>query len=204
MKIGVLAFQGDFAEHIEILQRLKIDCMEVRNAQDLALVQGLIIPGGESTVMAKFLASTGVGKGIQRRVRAKNHPLIVYGTCAGAILLAKVATGKNAPETLELLDITIERNAYGAQVDSFETKLLIQGIKLPMTVSFIRAPKIVRVGKGIEILAMHEKLPVLVRKGNVMAGTFHPEVRSQTAVHELFIEMLKTTLASMKAESVVR
>ncbi|MBP9773762.1 MAG: pyridoxal 5'-phosphate synthase glutaminase subunit PdxT [Candidatus Peribacteraceae bacterium] len=195
MIIGVLAFQGDFAEHIDVLKLLKIDCMEVRNVQDLGLVQGLIIPGGESTVMAKFLASTGVGKEIKRRVRSKNHPLVVYGTCAGAILLAKIATGKNAPETLGLLDITIERNAYGAQIDSFETTLLIQGIKLPITVSFIRAPKIVRVGKGIEILAMHEKSPVLVRKGNVMAGTFHPEVRSQTALHELFVGILKSSLA---------
>ncbi|MEI8230944.1 MAG: hypothetical protein WCG83_07475, partial [Candidatus Peregrinibacteria bacterium] len=132
MKVGVLSFQGDFAEHLGVLKSLKVKAMEVRTLQDLNQVDRLIIPGGESTVMALFLEETGIGKEIVRRAtlsyrqRGKvtktqslipnPQPLFVYGTCAGAILLAKKATGKNAPRTLGLIDITIDRNAYGTQL----------------------------------------------------------------------------------------
>ncbi|MDD5055608.1 MAG: pyridoxal 5'-phosphate synthase glutaminase subunit PdxT [Candidatus Peribacteraceae bacterium] len=235
--IGVLAFQGDFAEHLDVLRSLNVSAIEVRALDDLAKVDGLIIPGGESTVIARFLKETGVGEEIVRRAgraekagRAKgqkgksakgiinndesgstdprlfdaNHrPLFIYGTCAGAIVLAKEATGKNAPKPLGLIDVTIDRNAYGTQVDSFETEILIdrtEGKRAKrqkgktsaerIAVAFIRAPKITRVGKGVEILAKHKGLPVLVRQGNVLAGTFHPEVRGERRVHEMFLRLI--------------
>jgi len=127
MHVGVLAFQGDFAEHMEILRGLSVTCSEVRTLADLQKCSHLIIPGGESTVMAKFLWESGVGEKIQERVH--DGSLAVYGTCAGAILVAEDVTGKNAPRALNLIDITIDRNAYGAQIDSFETTLQIKDIK---------------------------------------------------------------------------
>ncbi len=185
MTIGVLAFQGDFAEHLDVLKALGIQSIEVRTLDDLSRIDRLIIPGGESTVMAKFLEMTTIGAEIQARVR--NQSLSVYGTCAGAILLAKKATGKHAPKPLGLIDIDVERNAYGSQVDSFEATLMVADIKQPVMASFIRAPIITRVGKNVEILASHKGNPVLVRQGNVLAGTFHPEVRGQTEIHEMFL-----------------
>jgi pyridoxal 5'-phosphate synthase pdxT subunit len=183
MKIGVLAFHGDFAEHLQVLADLGTPAIEVRGLEDLKSVDKLIIPGGESTVMAKFLESSGVGAEIKRR------KMPVYGTCAGAIVLSKRATGKNSPKTLGLIDIDVERNAYGTQVDSFEAVLTVKGIKTPVDVSFIRAPVITRVGKDVEVLATYQGKPVLVRQGNILAGTFHPEVRGQTKIHEMFVDM---------------
>jgi 5'-phosphate synthase pdxT subunit len=217
MIVGVLAFQGDFAEHIAVLHSLSVPAIEVRSLADLSKVSALIIPGGESTVIAKFLEESGVGKEISRRVGNKggkvgmvgklgsaeknngsgilpvcsSHSLIVYGTCAGAIILARKVTGKNAPRSLGLIDITIDRNAYGTQVDSFEAELKISGIKKPVPVAFIRAPKITRVGKGVEVLALHDGDPVLVRQGRVLVSTFHPEVRGDTRIHELFLRITR-------------
>ena len=185
MTIGVLAFQGDFAEHIDVLRTLKVSAIEVRSLEELSRVGALIIPGGESTVIAKFLWETGMGKEIISRVH--NNSLCVFGTCAGAILLAKHVTGKNVPKSLGLLDITIDRNAYGTQIESFEASLKIKGLKNPLKAAFIRAPKITRVGKDVEVLASHKGVPVLVRGGAVMAATFHAEVRGETVLHELFL-----------------
>lgn len=191
MLVGVLAFQGDFAEHLNVLSDMGVACVDVRNAANLAKVSRLIIPGGESTVMAQFLTSTGLGREIRRRVLrpGKNDRLAVYGTCAGAILLGRRATGKNAPSPLGLIDIDLQRNAYGEQLDSFQTDLKVTGIQGVIHASFIRAPKILRVGKAVEILAKHDGMPVLVRQGNVLAGTFHPEVRGEKKIHELFLNM---------------
>lgn len=187
MTVGVLAFHGDFAEHLEILAGLRVKAMEVRSLDDLALVSHLIIPGGESTVMSRFLESTGVGEGIKDLVKAGD--LAVYGTCAGAILLANNVTGKNAPQSLQLLDMTIERNAYGTQRESFAADLKIKGLPKAVPVAFIRAPIISAVGKNVDVLASHAKNPVLVRCGKVLAGTFHPEIRGQSSIHRLFLEM---------------
>lgn len=212
MTIGILAFQGDVAEHALILSRLHIPSVEVRSVEDLARVDALIIPGGESTVIAKFLQETGVGKEVVRRVTLKaekaerkegkegigmlpangNRSLIVYGTCAGAIVLAKKVTGKNAPKSLRLIDVTIDRNAYGTQIDSFEAELKISGMQKPVPVAFIRAPKITRIGKGVEILAKFRGEPVFVRQGNVLISTFHPEARGSTLIHELFLSFAKS------------
>lgn len=187
MTVGVLAFHGDFAEHVEILRNLNMKAKEVRNLEDLASVHRLIIPGGESTVMSRFLFSTGVGEEIQRRVQKESFP--VYGTCAGAILLAKRATGKNAPKTLALMDIVVDRNAYGTQRDSFEARLKLKDEKTPIAVSFIRAPIIEKIGSDVEVLASHRQHPVLVRQGHLLTGTFHPEVRADHRIHEMFLAL---------------
>lgn len=187
MVIGVLSLQGDFAEHMQVLEDLRVSAREVRTTDDLAMVDRLIIPGGESTVMAKLLWKGGLGDMITKRARA--NELAIYGTCAGAILLAKTATGKNAPATLGLMDITIERNAYGTQIESFETELLVKGRTAALPVAFIRAPVITTIGKGVDVLAEHEGRPVLVRQGRLLAGTFHPEVRGETAIHKLFLQL---------------
>ncbi len=187
MVTGVLAFQGDFAEHLQVLSRMHMPSVEVRTKDDMSKIDALIIPGGESTVIAKFLEETGVGREIQKRIKNVKHPLRVYGTCAGAIVLARKATGKNAPKTLGLIDAVVDRNAYGTQVDSFEAELKISGIRKPVPVAFIRAPKIVSVGKGLEILSRFRGEPVLIRQGNVMIGTFHAEVRDCTDIHRMFL-----------------
>lgn len=187
MTIGVLAFHGDFAEHIEVLLSLKVKAIEVRSLEDLAKVDRLIIPGGESTVMSEFLESTGVGRTIQKRVNEGTLP--VYGTCAGAILLARKVRGKNSPKPLKLINIVIDRNAYGNQPQSFSAKVSVRGIKEPMQVAFIRAPKITKVGRKVEILAVHDGDPILVRQGKVLAGTFHPEVRAEKRIHEIFLRL---------------
>ncbi|MFA5799731.1 MAG: pyridoxal 5'-phosphate synthase glutaminase subunit PdxT [Candidatus Peribacteraceae bacterium] len=194
MVVGVLAFQGDFAEHMDILGSMGVRCMEVRSLQDLTKVDRLIIPGGESTVMARFLQETGVGEEIKKRaeraVKAeRSKPLAVFGTCAGAIVLARKATGKNAPQPLGLIDIEVDRNAYGTQLQSFEAILKIKGFHQPIAVSFIRAPKITKVGKSVEVLASYKGFPVLVRQGSVLAATFHTEVRGESALHEFFLKM---------------
>lgn len=187
MHVGVLAFQGDFAEHMAIIRSLHVPCSEVRTAKDVLSCTHLILPGGESTVMAKFLWESGVAEKIQERTRSGS--LAVYGTCAGAILLAEDVTGKNAPKSLGLIDIAVDRNAYGTQIDSFETSLQIAGTDHPVSVSFIRAPKITRIGKEVEALANYQNDPVLVRCAKILAGTFHPEVRSEKAIHQLFLSI---------------
>jgi 5'-phosphate synthase pdxT subunit len=170
---------------MEILRALGAACSEVRSLTDLEPCTHLIIPGGESTVMAKFLWESGVGEKIQERVR--NGSLAVYGTCAGAILVAEDVTGKHAPKSLQLIDIAVDRNAYGAQIDSFEASLSITGVDKPVSASFIRAPKITRVGKDVEVLSSYNGDPVLVKSAKVLAGTFHPEMRSEKAIHQLFL-----------------
>lgn len=187
MTVGVLSFHGDFAEHMVLLHSMRQKGMEVRSVADLQKITHLIIPGGESTVMSRFLTETGVGTAIQKRV--KERGLAVYGTCAGAILVARKVTGKNAPRPLGLIDITVERNAYGTQMQSFQTDIRVKGIGKNLPVAFIRAPIITRIGKTVDILASHGGHPVLVRQGNILAGTFHPEVRTQTAIHQLFLTL---------------
>ncbi len=187
MTVGVLALQGDFAEHLAVLTSLNVHVREVRSSEDLTMVDALVIPGGESTVMSRFLHLFAMDAPIKARA-AKGMP--IFGTCAGAILLGKEALGKHAPKTLGLLDMDVDRNAYGSQVDSFDATLNITGIQTPVTGAFIRAPILARVGKGIEILATHDGKPVCVRQGAILAATFHPEVRGQAALHKLFLRMV--------------
>ena len=177
--IGVLALQGDFAEHIAALRKLNIPFIEVRTTTDIQKTSGLIMPGGESTTIGKLLVSTGLDVWLKTHVK-KGYA--VYGTCAGAILLS----------TLDLIDITVKRNAYGRQLDSFDEP--IQSKQFPkLRGVFIRAPKITRVGKAVEILATHEGEPVLVQQGNILAGTFHPELTDDEAIHRYFVQTLTHT-----------
>src|SRR3990167_4012427 len=186
MTVGVLALQGDFAEHCTVLHSLNVETKEVRTPEDLAACSHLIIPGGESTVMGKLLTSSGIRDPLIQRANAGD--LAIFGTCAGAILLAKEILGKNTPEGLGLMDISVDRNAYGTQLHSFEAEIAIEGIG-SVPVAFIRAPKITRVGNGVDILASYEGMPVLVRQGRCIASTCHPEVRGEAALHRYFLDM---------------
>ncbi|HIH16654.1 MAG TPA: pyridoxal 5'-phosphate synthase glutaminase subunit PdxT [Candidatus Diapherotrites archaeon] len=186
-RVGVLALQGDFFEHLQTLKKLGVEAAEVRNQEDLAQVQGLVIPGGESTTMSQLLAETGLDQAI--RARAKQG-MAVYGTCVRAILLAKKVLNDGGVKGLGLMDISVERNAYGRQVDSFEAELEANGLGKLKGV-FIRAPVIQSVGRGVEVLASLDGKPVLVRQGNLLAGTFHPEIEGEARVHQWFVERLK-------------
>lgn len=186
--IGVLALQGDFAEHLKLLETMHVTAKAVRSLEGLANISGLIIPGGESTVMSVLLIQE-MREEIQRR--RGNGSLPIYGTCAGVILLAQEITGKNPPPSLALMDITVERNAYGTQLQSFQDHIRLKGESKGFLVTFIRAPKITRVGKHVEVLASHESHPVLVREGSLLAGTFHPELTSEPRIHRIFLQLLK-------------
>ena len=187
MAIGVLALQGDFEEHLAVLQKLAIEGKEVRSLDDLACVDRLILPGGESTAIGSLLVVTGLGSAIVKRV--KRGTLTILGTCAGAILLAKRVQGGLPPGALALMDMTIERNAYGRQVQSFRAELTLDGVPAAHSGVFIRAPKINQVGSGVQVLAQHQGAPVLVREGRMFAATFHPEVEGDTWLHERFLSI---------------
>jgi 5'-phosphate synthase pdxT subunit len=179
--IAVLALQGGFAAHGRKLAEIGLESFEARKPEELEDAAGLVLPGGESTTLWKFFESAPWEDAI-RRFAESGRP--VLGTCAGAIVLAREVT--NPPQRgLGVLDVAVERNAYGRQVDSFvgEVESPTLGGKLPAV--FIRAPKIRRVGDGVEVLATREGEPVLVRQGNVVAATFHPELTDDTKVHEL-------------------
>lgn len=190
MKVGILSLQGDVREHSAALESAGATPVEVRYERELSDVDALVLPGGESTTIGKLLDRFALLEPLKERARS-GMPL--YGTCAGAILLARDITGdQDAPHRLGLMSITVRRNAYGRQVDSFETDLQIDGVGGPFRAVFIRAPSIEEVGDGVEVLASHRGAPVLVREGNLLASTFHPEVTGDNRVHELFVEMLKT------------
>ncbi len=186
MTVGVLALQGDFVEHLSILESMGIQTLEVRTPEDLSKVHRLIIPGGESTAISLLLESSGLKRAIVERVKAGTLPIL--GTCAGVILLAKHVTGKNAPSTLRLMDITVDRNAYGSQLQSFDEKIRIKGSSKPLNVSFIRAPRITATGKHVQVLATYGSSAVFVRQGSLFAATFHAEVKGISAVHALFLD----------------
>ncbi|MCI2430669.1 pyridoxal 5'-phosphate synthase glutaminase subunit PdxT [Candidatus Acetothermia bacterium] len=186
MHIGVLALQGDFREHLAILRAVGLEVREVRTLAQLEGVDGLIIPGGESTTMAHLLMRNGLMESLRRRGR---DGLPIYGTCAGMILLAQELEDDRPQERLNLMGVTVRRNAYGRQLDSFEADLQIKHIGAFHAV-FIRAPKIVRVRPSVEILAEHDGTPVLVRQKNLLASSFHPELTGDSRVHQYFLEMV--------------
>lgn len=181
--IGVLALQGDFLEHLVALRKLKIPAIEVRTIADIEQTAGLIIPGGESTVIGKLLISTGLNSWIQTQAKTG---YAVYGTCAGCILIAKQV---DSEYSLKLIDITVKRNAYGRQQDSFDEPVDSSVFK-NLSGVFIRAPLIEQVGKGVEVLATHHGQPVLVRQGNILASSFHPELTDNLDVHRYFANMI--------------
>ena len=186
LKIGVLALQGDFKEHIEMLKKCNVSAAEVRLPEDLQDVDGLIIPGGESTTIGNLMQRHNLGIEIIKRHK---QDMAIYGTCAGAILLAKNIAGSTQPR-LNLLDISVKRNHYGRQVDSFEAGLNIDKIG-KFNGIFIRAPVIEKVNNGISVLSELNNKPVLIQKNNLLASTFHPELTNDKRVHEYFVEIVK-------------
>lgn len=186
MRIGVLALQGAFIEHEKMLRELGADCFEIRQLRDISgQINGIVIPGGESTVQGKLLRELGIIEPLRKMIR---NGLPVFGTCAGLILLAKSIDGGEPPH-LAVMAITAKRNAYGRQLGSFSTEGEFQGIgRIPMT--FIRAPYISS-ADGAEILAAVDGKSVAARQGNILVTAFHPELTSDARVHGYFLDMVR-------------
>jgi 5'-phosphate synthase pdxT subunit len=183
VNIGVLALQGDYAAHAAALEEVGANPVMVRKPTDLAGLDGLIIPGGESTTMLKFLERDG----FLAQLHEFSKEMPTFGTCAGTILLAKNVQNPTQ-DSLQLLDITVERNAYGRQNES---AILTADTALPggpLEMVYIRAPRIVAVGADVEVLAERDGSPVLVRQGHLLAATFHPELSSDRRVHQMFVD----------------
>jgi pyridoxal 5'-phosphate synthase pdxT subunit len=187
-RAGVLALQGAFREHCRALRDVGLDAVEVRVPADLDGLDGLVIPGGESTTMSKLMAAYGLEEPILDLHRRGGA---IFGTCAGMIVLAATAVdGRPDQRSLGLIDIDVRRNAYGRQVSSFEAPVRIQGEDLPMHGVFIRAPRIERVGDGVETVASLDGVPVAVRQGSTMVAAFHPELTSDRRLHARFASMV--------------
>jgi pyridoxal 5'-phosphate synthase pdxT subunit len=184
LAVGVLALQGDFAAHAALLGTLGLDPRPVRRVSELDGLEALIIPGGESTTLLKLMADEPWFDSL-RALHGRGG--FLFGTCAGAILLAREVRGPVQP-SLGLLDAAIDRNAYGRQVDSFEADLDLPGSGTRVKAAFIRAPRFGALGSGVEVLARHEGAAVLVREDRVWAATFHPEITGDPTVHRLFLE----------------
>jgi len=185
-KVGVLALQGDFEAHRKALERAGAEPVEVRSADQLAGLQGLVIPGGESTTMLKLLKNESLLEPL--RAFGENRP--IFGTCAGAILLAAHVSNP-VQESLSLMDIDVERNGYGRQIDSRIAHLQAEGSDREMEAVFIRAPIITRVGEAAKVLARYAGNPVLVEQGRHMVATFHPELTGDSTVHRMFLEKIE-------------
>ena len=177
MEIGVLAVQGNFREHVAMLSKLGADVREVRLPEQLDGLDGLVIPGGESTAITRLMRLYG----LEEAIRSFAAP--VLGTCAGMILLDRAHLG--------LVDVDVERNGYGRQVASFEADLVLAGHAEPLRGVFIRAPRVTDAGPGVEVLASHEGSPVLLRQGRFLVASFHPELTGDTRVHERFLELIR-------------
>ncbi len=187
LKVGILALQGDFDAHRRRVEELGARAVLVRKAEQLDQVDALIIPGGESTTFLKLLPDAFLAK-LQEFVRTKP----TFGTCAGAILLAREV--QNPPQaSLDALDISVARNAYGRQIDSFIAAVETSLPGGPLEAVFIRAPQIARVGQGVEVLARERGIPILVRQGNVMVATFHPELSADPRVHQAFLDLAQSS-----------
>lgn len=194
MRIGILAIQGDFEAHAAMFGRLGAGTIEVRTVADLEGCDGLVLPGGESTTQLQFLQEEGLYEAI-RRFSASDKG--IFGTCAGAILLAKQVKNP-AQDSLALLDMTILRNGYGRQLasDVFFGSSSLK--KEPLEMVFIRGPIIEKVGPGVKVLAKHEGKPALVEKGHILAATFHPELTNDNTVHEHFLKLISNGTGKQK------
>lgn len=185
MKPGILALQGAFREHAEALDALEVDVELVRTPADLSRVDALILPGGESTTIAHLLRTAELEAPLRERLR---DGLAVFGTCAGMIVLAsEVLDGRDDQQPLGAIDLTVRRNAYGRQRESFEARLDVRGIAGGFPGVFIRAPVVERVGDRVEVLAVHENRPVMCRQGNVTVSSFHPELAGDLRIHQWFV-----------------
>jgi 5'-phosphate synthase pdxT subunit len=184
--VGVLALQGDFREHEEALRRLGVEAKEVRKPEHLLGLKALIVPGGESTTIGKLAREYGLEEAVRQRVEERS--LALFGTCAGAIWMAKEILGYPEQPRLGVLDVAVERNAFGRQVESFQEEVQVKGLG-PFPGVFIRAPVFRRLGEGVEVLAELGGLPVLVRQGRLLASSFHPELTQDPRLHRYFLEL---------------
>ena len=188
MKIGVLALQGAFLEHEQMLERLGVETVEIRQLKDFQQpMAGLVIPGGESTVQLKLLHDLGLFQPIREAI---NHGLPVFGTCAGLILLARHVAGEEA-ERLGTIDMTVCRNAYGRQLGSFHTLHAMVGISGDVPMTFIRAPYIQSIGEGVEVLAEVDGHIVAARQGCQLVTAFHPELTDDLRIHRYFLDLIE-------------
>jgi 5'-phosphate synthase pdxT subunit len=188
LSIGVLALQGDFAEHLQVLSRLEVEGRPIRRPEELRGVAGLILPGGESTTIGTLMERFGLMEAVREFAHA-GRP--IYGTCAGLILMAKEILDSEQPR-LGLMDLTVQRNAYGRQVDSFEADIPVPRFgEPPLRAVFIRAPRIETVGREVDVLAEFEGKPVLVQQGPWLASAFHPELTSDVRVHRYFLQLAR-------------
>lgn len=193
--VGVLAVQGDVREHLHALEACGARAVPVRRPEELAPLQGLVVPGGESTTMDKLVRAFGLQQPLRERIAAG---LPVYGSCAGMIMLAdRVLDGRPDQQTLGGLDITVRRNAFGRQVDSFEGEVHVEGLDAPYHAVFIRAPWVEETGPDVQVLSRVEGGPaagriVAVTQGALLATSFHPEVTGDTRVHRLFVQIVRS------------
>jgi len=196
MKAGVLALQGAFREHREVLDALGVEAVEVRVPEHLSGIDALFMPGGESTTISKLLDTSGLREPLHT---ALTDGLPVFGTCAGLILLADdVRDGdRSPPPALGVLDCTVVRNAYGRQRESFEARLTVDGLDAEFPGIFIRAPVVDRVGETVEVLAFHDAHPVLVRQSSIWAATFHPELSGDLRLHQRFLTEVTAATAAL-------
>jgi 5'-phosphate synthase pdxT subunit len=186
MRVGILALQGDVREHAASLERIGVGPVPVLTTADLDTVSALVIPGGESTTIGKLVDRYGLTEPLTSRI---SGGMPVLGTCAGMILLASGTTSPRPQHQLGVLDVVVERNAYGRQVDSFEVALDVKGFDEPFWGVFIRAPRVAEVGPGVDVLAEIEGRPVMVRQGSIVATSFHPELSGDDRLHTLILEM---------------
>jgi len=189
MRIGVLALQGDFGLHARALEKCGVEAVEVRKPPELDEVDGLVMPGGESTTLLKLMDAWNFVPAIEK---FHSEGKSIFGTCAGLIILAReVESPKQF--SLGLIDVTVERNAYGRQRESFEAHgtAKLDGQAVPLEMFFIRAPRIRRVGPGVEVLAEHGGEPVMARQDRVLVATFHPELTDTTTVHQYFCDLVR-------------
>lgn len=188
--VGVLALQGAFARHIGALEASGVRAIEVRNVDQLAAVDALVLPGGESTTISKLLVLNGLLDDLRRRL---TDGMPVFGTCAGMILLStEILDGRPDQHALGAIDLSVRRNGYGRQIDSFEADIEVAGLAEPFRAVFIRAPKVERLGSGVVALAHVDGVPVLCRSGSVLVASFHPELTDDHRLHQLFVDELVT------------
>jgi 5'-phosphate synthase pdxT subunit len=194
VRIGVLDLQGDVREHVAALADVGAGCRLVKRPADLEGVDGLILPGGESTTLSMLLESTGLFDAIAERLAAA-RPIPILGTCAGLVLVAhQILDGRPDQRTFDVLNAVVRRNGYGRQVRSFEGEVALAlgaGEERPLPAVFIRAPLVVSVGEEVEVLGTLEDVPVLVRQGAVLASVFHPELTPDRRVHRVFVQMCR-------------
>ena len=190
MKIGVLAMQGAYREHLKILKSLGIEAIDVRYEEDIDNIDGLIIPGGESTTMGKLIKTLGLYDKLKSRI---DNNMPVWGTCAGMILLAKNIVHEDYSH-LNVMNISVIRNAYGRQLGSFETKAPVKGIGEDIDMVFIRAPYIESVGENVEILSTVDGNIVAAQEGNILVTSFHPELTEDLRLHKYFINIVSKSI----------